>query len=53
MANVDWREAVDVCRVPAYEIGATTHLCGAQRSVKQSSATHQRKAGVSLGSVKD
>lgn len=32
---------------------ATTHLCGAQRSVKQSSATRQRKAGESLGSVED
>jgi hypothetical protein len=53
MANLIWREAVDVCRVPAYEIEATTHLCGAQRSVKQSSTTHQRRAGVPLGSVKD
>jgi hypothetical protein len=53
MANLDWREAVDVCRVPAYEIGATTHLCEAQRSVKQSNATYQLKAGVSRGSFMD
>jgi hypothetical protein len=39
MGNLDWREAVDVCRVPAYEIGQLL-ICAERKDQYSSPARH-------------